>query len=193
MKRSLLLLALMLLCAVTSVMVIAQQPQQYYSLYSDHKARKPGDLLTVVIVEFTEAENKAETNTKSDDASSLAAKGSGALDFIPDMGFSGSIGNSYTGSGSNSRTGSLKSKITVKIDSILPGGAYQVSGTRMLNVNNEKQIMSLSGLVRARDIQPDNTIYSYQIADASITYKGRGIVEAAHKPGIVRRILNWIF
>jgi len=188
MKRSMTLLLLLMFCAVAPV-----KAQQYYSLYSDHKARRPGDLLTVLIVEFTQAENKAETSTKSDEATSLSAQGSGALDFFPDVGFGGSVGNSYSGTGSNSRTGSLKSKITVQIDSILPGGTYQVSGTRVLNVNNEKQTMSLSGLVRARDIQPDNTVYSYQIADASITYKGRGIVEAANKPGIVRRILNWIF
>ncbi|HKJ68734.1 MAG TPA: flagellar basal body L-ring protein FlgH [bacterium] len=170
------------------------QAQTFQSIYSDHKARTPGDLLTVLIVEFTEAQNKANTKTRSSDASSASASASGALmDYFPDLGFSGQVDNEYSGSGSNSRTGSLKSKITVRIDSVLSMGIYQVSGTRVLDVNNEKQIMTLTGVVRARDIQPDNTIYSYNVADADIMYEGRGIVEAAHKPGILRRVLNWIF
>ncbi len=169
------------------------EAQTYQSLYSDHKARQTGDLLTVLIVEFTTAENEAETNTESSDESSLSAGGSGALDFFPEIGFNGSIGNEYSGSGSNSRTGSLKGKITVRIDSTEGTDIYYVSGTRVLDVNNEKQVMELTGVVRGRDIQPDNTIYSYNVADANIVYEGQGIVQAAQKPGLLRRILNWVF
>ncbi len=53
--------------------------------------------------------------------------------------------------------------------------------------------MELTGVVRGRDIQPDNTIYSYNVADANIVYEGQGIVQAAQKPGLLRRILNWVF
>ena len=167
--------------------------QTFQSLYSDHKARQAGDLITVLVVEFTEAENQAKTTTRSEDGTEVSASGSGALDFMPDVGFNGDISNRYSGSGSNSRTGSLKSKITVRIDSVLNGNTYMISGTRQLDVNNEKQIMELSGIVRSRDIRPDNTVYSYELADASITYKGKGIVNAGQKPGIIRRVLNWIF
>ncbi len=189
MKRIVAVLTAIVICGIT-----ISQAQTVQSIYADHKARTPGDLLTVMIVEFTEAQNKAKTNTYSNDASSASASASGALlDYFPDLGFNGQISNEYSGSGSNSRTGSLKSKITVRIDSVLSAGIYQVSGTRVLDVNNEKQTMTLTGVVRARDIQPDNTIYSYNVADANIMYEGRGIVEAAHKPGLLRRILNWIF
>lgn len=168
--------------------------QSFTSLYSDHKARQKGDLLTVLVVEVAEAQNSAATETKSEEATSAGLdKGTGFLSFFPEASFGGGINNSYTGSGTSSRQGSLKGKITVQIDSITPGGTYMVSGKRVVDANKEKQIMELTGLVRPRDVQSDNTVYSYLIANAEITYKGRGIVAAAHKPGIIRRILNWIF
>ena len=168
--------------------------QTFTSLYSDHKARDQGDLLTVLIVEVAEAQNSAETQTESEEATSASlSEGTGFLSFFPETSGGMGINNSYSGSGSSSRQGSLKGKITVQIDSILPGGAYMVSGRRVVDVNKEKQIMELKGVVRPRDVQADNTVYSYLVANAEITYEGRGVVAAAHKPGIIRRILNWIF
>lgn len=168
--------------------------QALNSFYSDHKARQPGDLLTVLVMEFTEAENRAQTETQSEDAASgELSQGTGFLGFIPEASVGGSINNSFSGSGSNSRTGSLKGKITVTIDSIMPGGSYWVSGKRIIDVNSEKQIMKLEGIVRPRDIQSDNTVYSYLVADARITYEGKGVVAAGNKPGLLRRILNWVF
>ncbi len=168
--------------------------QSFTSFYSDHKARQPGDLLTVLVTEFTQASNQAKTETKSEEANSASVdQGTGMLSFFPEMSVGGGINNSFTGSGNNSSTGSLKGKITVRIDSILPGGAYRVTGKRIVDANKEKQIMKLTGVVRPRDIQADNTVYSYLIADAEISYEGRGVVAAAHKPGILMRILNWVF
>jgi len=168
--------------------------QSFTSLYSDFKARQKGDLLTVLVVEVAEAQNSAETETKSEEATSASlSEGTGFLNFFPSTSGGFGVNNSYSGSGSNSRQGSLKGKITVQIDSIMPGGTYIVSGKRIVEANKEKQIMELKGLVRPRDVQADNTIYSYLIANAEITYEGRGVVAAAHKPGIIRRILNWIF
>lgn len=168
--------------------------QMASSLFSDHKARGAGDLLTVLVVETAEAENEAQTETKSKDkVGGDVSQGTGYLDFFPGADIEAGVNNSYFGSGSNTRSGSLRGKITVRIDSILPGGSYEISGRRVVDANKEKQIMELRGVVRPRDIQPDNTVYSYLIADAEITYRGRGVVAAAHKPGVLRRILNWIF
>jgi len=63
----------------------------------------------------------------------------------------------------------------------------------MVEINGEEQTTVLSGIVRARDIQSDNTVYSYLIADASIAYRGRGLVNDAGKPGILSRFINWLF
>lgn len=168
--------------------------QTMNSFYADHKARQPGDLLTVLIMEFAEAENNAQTETQSEDAmAGDLSQGTGFLGFIPEASVGGAINNSFSGSGSNSRTGSLSGKITVSIDSIMPGGAYRISGERIIDVNSEKQVMKLQGVVRPRDIQSDNTVYSYLVADAEITYEGKGVVAAGHKPGIIRRILDWVF
>ena len=168
--------------------------QSFNSLYTDFKARQPGDLLTVLIVEVTEAQNQAATETKSEDKTDMGlSAGTGYLGFIPGTDIGGNVNNSFSGSGSSTRKGSLQGKITVKIDSIMPGGLYHISGSRIIEMNKDKQIMQLAGLVRSRDIQSDNTVYSYLIADAQITYTGKGIVASGHNPGILRRILNWIF
>lgn len=185
---------IILLTLIFIGMALSLNAQTFTSFYSDHKARQPGDLVTVLVTEFAQASNQAKTETKAEESNSAnLSQGTGALNFFPEMSFGGGLNNSYSGSGTNSRTGSLKGKITVRIDSILPGGAYVVSGKRIVDANKEKQIMKLSGVVRPRDIQADNTVYSYLIADAEITYEGRGVVAAAHKPGIIMRILNWVF
>jgi flagellar L-ring protein precursor FlgH len=63
----------------------------------------------------------------------------------------------------------------------------------MVNINGEKQLIEITGICRARDIGSDNTIMSTYISDAQIAYNGSGLVTDAAQPGVVTRILNWLF
>ncbi|NLA58040.1 MAG: flagellar basal body L-ring protein FlgH [Firmicutes bacterium] len=76
---------------------------------------------------------------------------------------------------------------------VLPNGNLVIEGTQSLIVNNETQEITVRGVIRPQDIEPDNTILSTYIADATISYQGSGILGAQDKPGILTRILNWIF
>ena len=168
------------------------RPVVSHSLFSDHKARNVGDILTIFIVEFSEADNKNSTSTsKSDNISISSDEGTGVLKFLPSLSFGGSTSNTFAGNGITSRRGSLKGKMTAMIIEVLPNGNYQVEGKRIIELNLDKQEMTLSGIIRPRDIRADNTVFSYHIANAIIKYRGKGTINRASQMGLVRRILNW--
>ncbi len=163
------------------------------SLFADHKAKDLGDILTVYIMETASASNEAITSTSNSNKLSLSAQGSGSLDFIPEMGMSGGNSNSYAGSGKTARKGTLKATLQVYVKEVLPNGNLLIEGDKVVEVNDEKQITSLSGIVREEDIRANNTIYSNLIANLQITYSGKGVVKEAEEPGIFTRFFNWLF
>lgn len=164
------------------------------TLFSDHRAHSIGDIVTIEIVETATASNEASTELKKDHSSSLdLSAGTGALDFIPMAGYNSSNSNDYSGEGKTSRKGNLKAKITAVIREILPNGNLLIEGTRIVEINGEKQITVLTGVIRPADITPNNTVFSYNIADAQITYKGSGAVQSSQRPGLFAKIVNWIF
>lgn len=190
MKRIYILLTIVISTAVASAQGLYNQG---LTLFSDHRAHGVGDIITIEIVEVAQASNEASTELKNDQANEISASGSGPLDFIPLTGLSSEIKNDYSGEGKTSRKGNLKAKITARITNILPNGNFLIEGTRIVDVNGEKQTTVLTGVIRPQDITPQNTVYSFNIADAQITYTGRGSVQSAQKPGILARIFQWIF
>ena len=68
-----------------------------------------------------------------------------------------------------------------------------LTGTRMVDINGERQLIEISGICRGRDITADNTIMSTYIADAQIAYNGSGAVTHVAEPGIISKIVNWLF
>ena len=166
----------------------------HHSLYSDHKARDIGDVITIMIIEFSEADNQsAPAVSKSDEISISTDDGLGALSFLPDLSFGASTSNAFSGEGSTTRRGSLRGKMTATIKEIMPNGYFRVEGKRVIEINQDKQEMKLTGIVRPRDIRADNTVLSYNIAEANIKYSGKGTLHNAQRIGFVRRIINWIF
>ena len=160
------------------------------SLVSNMKAHRLGDILTILIVEQSTADatSKTDANTKSETS---GGPGLGALDLITGWGLD--TESKFKGDGRTQRSGSLQAEITVRIVEVLHNGDYQVSGTRMVEINGERQLIEIAGICRERDIQPNNTILSTYIADARISYSGSGAVNAASEPGLVTKIVNWLF
>jgi flagellar L-ring protein precursor FlgH len=160
------------------------------SLVSNLKAHRVGDLVTILITEEATASSSAKT--KADNKSEHGAgPGLGFLDFIKP--FDISAENKYQGTGDTQRDGSLQAQITARITEVLHNGDFRLSGQRMVNINGEKQLIEITGICRARDIGSDNTIMSTYISDAQIAYNGSGLVTDASQPGVVTRILNWLF
>ncbi len=160
------------------------------SLVSNIKAHRVGDLITIIITEQSSAKSSAKT--KADNKSeSKGGPGLGVLNFIKpwDM----SVENKYKGDGDTQRKGSLSAEITARIVEVLHNGDFRLEGTRMININGEKQLIEITGVCRGRDIMPDNTIMSVFISDAQIAYNGSGMVNDASNPGVVTKIFNWLF
>ena len=160
------------------------------SLVSNYKAHRVGDIITILIVEESTANASAKTDANNKSEVS-GGPGLGFLDLITDWGIS--TENKFTGDGRTQRTGNLNAEITARIVEVMHNGDYRLSGTRMVDINGERQLIEISGVCRARDIRPDNTIYSTYIADARIAYNGSGVVNATSEPGVITKLVNWLF
>lgn len=185
-----------LLMAILVGSAAAQQYSQTASLFTDVKAGRTGDILTVLIVESTSASNAASTEITKDSKFNLdAGPGFGAWPFreIPVFGADGESKNESANEGKTTRSGSITSQMAVRVIGVQPNGDLVIEGTRVLGINNDKEMLVLNGTVRPQDISPQNTVYSYQIADAQITYRGKGAAANGSKPGWIMRFLNWLF
>jgi flagellar L-ring protein FlgH len=167
-------------------------------LAEDLKARRRGDIVTVVISEQASASKQASTGTSR--ASTMAAGMPNllGLEKTPIKGWfdlanllNASFTSKFDGSGSTSRQETLQATISTKVMDVLPNGNLMIEGRRNVKVNNEDQIIVLTGTVRSRDVSSDNTISSSLIADARINYSGKGIISDRQKPGWLMNALDW--
>lgn len=162
------------------------------SMYSDEKARAIGDLVTLIIVEQAQATQSASTNTGSDGRVQVGPIAlADIVPVIPPISAGGS--DSASAKGSTTRGGSLNARMTAKVVDVLPNGNLMIEGRQTIIVNNEEQIIIVSGQVRAKDVAPDNTVLSTFVADATISYEGTGPIGDKQNPGLLTRIFNWLF
>lgn len=167
---------------------------QNQSLFSDIKAHKVGDILTVLIYEQNRASQQVQTKTeKTTKFSTKGGPGVGTLDFLPLFGVDGNSKGTYDGKGENIRNGSLRAKMSVTVVDIKPNGDLVIEGSRTIGISGDRETLALTGVVRQKDITPDNTIDSYLIADAEIHYSGKGSANTGSRPGFLMRFLNWLF
>ncbi|NMB21550.1 MAG: flagellar basal body L-ring protein FlgH [Firmicutes bacterium] len=161
------------------------------SMFEDRKAKRIGDLVTVIIVERATARQNASTVTGKDSELSVGP-GMGVLaDLIPLLRLSG--GDAFTSDGATTRGGSLTANVTTKVVEVYPNDTMRVEGRQKIMINGEEQEIVLSGVIRSRDVAPDNTILSNFVADAEIAFLGTGIVADKNNPGILTRLFNWLF
>ena len=164
------------------------------SMVADKKARRVGDVLTVLVLERASAtrEAKPETSRTSDHKGRL-----GGFVGIPTRGLGDGIslgsGNSFTGTGSTSRSETFDATVPVVVMEVMKNGNLMVEGQRNIQVNNEKQTINVKGIVRPTDITAHNTIISTNLAGAEIIYNGEGQVSQQQKPGFLSRLLNWVW
>lgn len=171
-------------------------------LTDDLKARRRGDIITIVISETASASKEAKTGTSrsSDmsagipnlmgfDATSAIAK------YFGDVNKMISINNNskFSGAGSTSRQENLKATITARVINVQSNGNLMIEGRRNVKVNEEDQEIILEGTVRSRDVSPDNTVNSIYVADARISYSGRGIISDRQSPGWLMNIIDKVW
>ncbi len=152
-----------------------------------------GDAVTIYIMESSSASNDARTNAAR--SSDISLSGSGQLNGSTLPGGTLGLGtqSTFKGEGSTVSNGNVRAQISARVDSVLPNGTLHVQGSRSIVINGEEQLIRISGIVRPSDIQPDNSVYSYNISDASIVFEGSGLVSRAQGPGLFTRLFHWLF
>ena len=164
------------------------------SLWNNVTARNVGDTLTVTLAESTEAEKNATTSTKK--STDAALTGPTVLGRPVTMNgtpiLEGSIGNSSTfaGNGAATQSNKLDGSITVTVAKRFSNGNLLVRGQKWLTINQGQELVRISGIVRAQDIGQDNSVPSTRVADARITYTGRGTLAEANTKGWLSRFFS---
>jgi len=160
------------------------------SLVTNDKAIAPGDVVTIIIVEQT----SADANTSVGTNGKTEISGGPGLGFLKPFGSWGlDTENKHTGDGTTSRSGNLHGEISARVAEIMPGGLLRLVGKRSVEINGDRQLIEVTGVCRTRDIAADNTILSTYIADARIAYSGTGMLQDAAQPGVLSRVVNWLF
>lgn len=152
------------------------------SLTSDTRAFRPGDVLTVVLEETTQASKKANTQLGKQSSADFSAA-------LRDKSATGSLAGNrdFTGSASSSQQNALSGAITVVVHEVLANGLLKVQGEKSLYLNQGEELIRLGGYVRASDVDSENRVSSQRIANARISYSGQGDLASANTPGWLTR------
>jgi flagellar L-ring protein precursor FlgH len=168
-------------------------------LASDQRARRANDLITIRVVENVTGLGSADSNLdKKSSASASLPNLFGLESKLPDainpanlVGFGSST--TFQGGGSTTRTGALSAVLTARVQEVLPNGDLLVQGVREIEINGDRQMLVLTGVVRPSDISTGNVVQSTAIGQMRIRYFGRGLIKDNLSPGWLVRILNKIF
>jgi flagellar L-ring protein FlgH len=189
MEKLLIIFAFMVVFSCESYATSMYSESNYVSLVSDKVARNIGDGVTVLIYESASASasNNTETNRKTD-----VKVGVVDANQNPDNRSIG-IDSNFNGGGDLNRTGNLLAKITARIKEIDDNGEMLIEGQQFIELNDDKQTITLSGRIRKEDIGPNNTVVSTRLSDAKIKYLTEGTLADRQKPGWITRFFDWIF
>ncbi|MFH5254436.1 flagellar basal body L-ring protein FlgH [Burkholderia semiarida] len=163
-------------------------PDQAWSLTSDVRAFRVGDVLTVELQELTQASKKS--GTQFDKSSSASIKKPSLMGSVLPLDAELGAKRGFDGSGASSQQNTLRGSVTVIVQRVMPNGLLQVRGEKRLTLNQGDEIVRLSGYVRAADIDSNNRIASQRVANARISYAGRGSLADANQPGWLTRFFN---
>ncbi len=170
------ILSLLLLFALETAGSLFKEGGWGDDLYRTPTARKAGDLVTVLIVQNSRAQQRSEaSDQKGARLSGRAdiASGTGFLKFIKGAGSN----LDFRGSSQHGREKrvlrqvDLIAKVTARVVEVTPDGNLKIEGSQHININGEKLEVYISGVIRPEDIAPDNTILSTSMGDAQIEYR----------------------
>jgi flagellar L-ring protein precursor FlgH len=172
------------------------------AIHADDTAKDRGDSITVVISEKTTIETDTSRNLeKKDDRS---AEMSGTFDpedlfkvtpgfslfTFPTLEFLSAGSSKFEGDSEYESDNSLIDEVTVTVQDVLPNGNLVVAGTRIREVDGDKQTIEVSGIVRPSDVTFDNTVSSTKVANFRIVYSGKGSEKQWTKPGWLGRLMD---
>ncbi len=183
----------------TNMPAHAVRPGWMAGLSGDFRARHVNDLVTIQVVESMVAVGSADSNLtkKSTGVGSLTkffGLDSKLPSWIDPTGLVDTASDtSFKGGGVTNRKGVLSAVVTARVAEVLPSGDLVLEGVREIDINGDRQIVVLTGIVRPSDIGPTNVVLSPAVGQLRIRYFGRGLIKDNLKPGWLVRILNKIF
>lgn len=171
------------------------------SLYEDLRPRRVGDIITIRLVESTNATKSASSTANRDHSTSIsnptlfgalpqfdlpgALPLSATRDATLEMALSGA--HEFEGESGAAQGNSLQGQITVTVAEVLPNGVLHVRGEKRINLNQGNEYIKVAGLIRPADIAADNSVLSTKLADATIIYNGDGAQADANQMGWLGR------
>lgn len=163
------------------------------NFFADPRAKKVGDVLTVTI----QINDRANMDNSSDRRRTSDIGWGGTMDYDWDgigHGGSGNLGvdsgSGSAGSGSIDRSEEIQLSVAAVVTDRLPNGNLVISGSQEMRVNFEMRILQIAGIVRPRDIQANNTIPYDKIAEARVSYGGRGRITEVQQPAWGQQIYD---
>lgn len=168
------------------------------NLFEDGKARRIGDIITIVLRERTVSSKSSNIELTKDNEVSIpeAAGGAGTI-----LGSSLSASNlslltnltgerEFTGEADADQSNNLQGNITVTVVDVYPNGNLLVRGEKWMTLNRGDEYIRISGLVRPDDVGPDNTVMSTKLANARISYAAKGELAESQEMGWLSRFFN---
>jgi len=188
------------------VIPASYQPNSLFSnqakgFFKDQRAHKVGDILTVLVTiddkaKFSNATSRERSSSSSGSVGGVLGSVFGGKVPLADVEASGKIttGGDLAdgGSGSVNRAEAIETQVAVVVTQVLPNGNLVIEGRQEVRVNYEVRDMIIAGIVRPEDVQSDNTIPSTKIAEARISYGGRGQITAVQQPRYGQQIADAI-
>ncbi|MFB2549663.1 flagellar basal body L-ring protein FlgH [Ensifer soli] len=168
---------------------------QQAALFKDARALNVGDILTVDIKIDDRAsfDNKTDRSRTNDSGFNIGSNGSSTGG---NYGWKGSLdygSNTKTqGEGKTARSENLRLQVAAVVTGVLENGNLLISGSQEVRVNHELRILNVAGIVRPQDVDARNIISYEKIAEARISYGGRGRLTEVQQPPVGQQLMDII-
>lgn len=168
------------------------------ALFDDRRAKRVGDVVTIVLEESTRSSKSAETSLKKETTNEIfnprvlgnLIQGTGDDNILNELESS----TEFEGEGESDQSNSLSGTITAVVANVLPNGLLLVQGEKWFQLNRGEEYVRVSGLVRPEDVSGSNTVSSQRLADARIAYSGTGELAQSNQAGwLTRFFLGTVF
>lgn len=170
------------------------QRTYYAPLFENPTARRVGDLVTVRLEERTTAAKSAKTSTSKSTSSQIPGPIIGGrpvtVNGVPILETDLGSEHEFDGQGDSQQSNRLDGSIAVTVVARLPNGNLVVQGQKWLQLNQGKEFVRIEGVIRPIDLEPDNSVPSWKVADAKIAYGGRGVLNDANAKGWLARFFS---
>ena len=164
------------------------------SLVTNFKAQRVGDLVFIDVVETSTA-TVSSSATRNRDSGTIGGL-SGGIAALPNPGSTvagvivGLGQRKYDGKGATQRQSTVRSRITARVVEVLPNGDLKIEASKLVKINKEDESLSLSGIVRQRDVSADNAVPSTAVGDLKLALNGKGVASADNQPGWLFRLID---